>query len=166
MSSFKIRLQFRQVVALKPDEVEEQIQTSIAEQSDRCELKRFSGFLCLRIPEQDQHFWSPRLHLNLESTGEGETLIRGVYGPNANVWALFLYGYIIVGFLGFVSGIFAFCQWSIGSRPWGFWIFGGFLAAALALYAIAQIGQKLGAQQTFLLHQVYESAIGTPVTLH
>ncbi|MEM1293842.1 MAG: hypothetical protein AAGH89_00660, partial [Verrucomicrobiota bacterium] len=140
MSSFKIRPQFRQVVAQKPEDVENQILASVEKQSDRCVIRRFAGFLCLRIPDDDQHFWSPRLHLNLEETEDGETMIRGAYGPNANVWGLFLYGYIMVGFLGLISGIFAFSQWSIGAHPWGFWILGGFLLAAIALYVIAQIG--------------------------
>jgi hypothetical protein len=31
---------------------------------------------------------------------------------------------------------------------------------------VAQFGQKLGAWQTFLLHQAYESAIGQSVEIH
>jgi hypothetical protein len=37
---------------------------------------------------------------------------------------------------------------------------------ALALYFMAQLGQKLGAQQTFLLHQEIETALGQPITIH
>jgi hypothetical protein len=33
------------------------------------------------------------------------------------------------------------------------------VALALALYVLAQFGQKLAAQQTFLLHRVYEDAV-------
>lgn len=49
--------------------------------------------------------------------------------------------------------------------PWGLWIFGGMVAVAVGLYVSAQFGQKLGARQTFLLHQIYESAMGATVEI-
>jgi hypothetical protein len=33
------------------------------------------------------------------------------------------------------------------------------------MYLTAQFGQKIGAQQTFLLHQIYESAVGQSVEI-
>ncbi len=166
MSSFNIRPRFRQVLEISPQELQDRIVSFVENENCRCDVKSFPGFLCLRIPEEDQHFWSPRLHLHMEETEEGKTLIRGIYGPNANVWSLFLYGYIIIGFLGFITGVFAFSQLMIGYHPWGFWIFGTVIACAIALYLIAQTGQKLGAQQTFLLHRIYEDSIGQPIAVH
>jgi hypothetical protein len=129
-------------------------------------VKNFSGFVCLRIPSQDRHFWSPRLNLSLTPTEDGKSQIQGVYGPNANVWSLFLYGYLITGSLALFSGILGFVQLSLEIKAWGLWIFGAVLAAAAGLYLLAQFGQKLGAAQTFQLHQIYESAMGRKVDIH
>lgn len=137
----------------------------VSREGSRCVAKSFPGFLALRIPEEDQHFWSPRLQLSFEESGDHETLIQGSYGPNANVWSLFLYSWLVVGSLGTFSGILGFSQRMIGIRAWGLWIFGAMLAAAVGLYLLAQFGQKLGAQQTFLLHQAYEAAIGDSVEI-
>ena len=67
---------------------------------------------------------------------------------------------------GFGIGVFGFAQCLIGQRPWALWIFGAMLAAGIGLYVIAQFGQKLGALQTFRLHQIYEAAMGRTVEIH
>lgn len=166
MSSFLIRPRFSQVVDFDAETVRRRLADRVEQDGGRVELKSFPDYLCLRIPEKDRHFWSPRLNLSLETTGAGQTEIQGIYGPNGNVWSLYIFGYLIIGSLGLFSGILGFCQWSLGNRPWGLWIFGVMVAAAAALYLVAQIGQKLGAWQTFLLHGTYESAIGGQVEVH
>ena len=165
MSSFRIRPRFTQTVDLDIETVQQRLFARANREDSRCEVKSFPGFISLRIPEQDQHFWSPQLNLSLEPDGHDKTVIHGIYGPNTNVWSLFLYGYLFVGSLGLFSGILGFAQWMIGSRAWGLWIFGAMLAAAIALYVIAQFGQKIGARQTFLLHLTYEDAMGLPVEI-
>jgi hypothetical protein len=160
MSSFHIRPRFSQTVDLELEAVQERIVNHIDQEDSRCEVKRFPEFLSLRIPEKDAHFWSPQLNLSLEATEDGKTIIHGIYGPNPNVWSLFLYGYLIVGSLAVFAAIFGFSQWAIGRQPWGLWVLGVMLVFALGLYIVAQFGQKLGAWQTFLLHQTYEAAIG------
>ncbi len=166
MSSFRIRPVFSQVVELAPDEVRERIVQAVERDGGgRFEVKNFPNFVCLRIREADRHFWSPRLNLSIEETADGYARIEGTYGPNANVWGLFLYGYLLIGTLGIFAGVFGFAQWMIGMQPWGLWILGGLGFFAAALYVTAQFGQKLGARQMFTIHQAYESAVGTLVEI-
>ena len=166
MSSFLIRPRFSQSVDFDGETIRQKLADQVARDGDRVELKSFPDFLCLRIPEKDRQWWSPRLSLSLETTNDGKTLIQGIYGPNGNLWSLYLYGYLIVGSLGLFSGILGLCQWKLANLPWGLWIFGVMVAAAAALYLAAQFGQKLGARQTFLLHHCYESAVGQAVEIH
>jgi hypothetical protein len=166
MSSFRIRPVFSQVVDFAPDEVRARIVHTVEQDGGgRFEVKNFPNFVCLRIREADRHFWSPRLNLSIEETASGHARIEGTYGPNANVWGLFLYGYLLIGTMGIFVGVFGFAQWMIGMQPWGLWILGGLMVLAAALYLTAQFGQKLGARQMFMIHQAYESAIGTMVDI-
>ncbi|MBC8127991.1 MAG: hypothetical protein H8M99_12690 [Gloeobacteraceae cyanobacterium ES-bin-144] len=165
MSSFLIRPSFSQIIDLGIEETREMIVKEVNRENECCEVKSFPSFVCLRIPEVDRHFWSPRLNLSLKPTEDGKTLVEGTYGPNANVWSIFIYAYLITGSVGLFSGILGFCQKMIGHQPWGLWIFGVVLTTAAALYVFAQFGQKLGARQTFLLHQIYESAMGGTVEI-
>jgi hypothetical protein len=162
---FSIRPRFTQTLDLGPEEAQRRLARAVEEGTDPCEMKIFPGFICLRIPEQDRHFWSPRLNLGLETTEDGRTRIEGIYGPNANVWSLFLYGYLIVGTLGLFSGIFGLAQCLIGRPPWALWIFGAMLALALGLHALARSGRKLGELQTLRLHRIYEAAMGRAAEL-
>ncbi len=167
MSSFHIRPRFHQEVESNPETFRDQLVSRLRQQGDRFEIKSFPDFVCLRIHERDRHFWSPRLNLSLEPGEEGKTVVHGIYGPNANVWSLMLFSYLIVGFLGIIAGVIAFSHWMIGSgQTWGYWLLGIAVAGLLSLYLVAQVGQKLGAQQTFLLHQTYEAAVGKPVDIH
>jgi hypothetical protein len=166
MSSFRLRPRFTHALPVSVDAAREQIVAKLKQDGARCEVKNFPGFICLRVPEEDRHYWSPRLNLSLDATPDGHTKIEGTYGPNANMWSSFLYGYMIVGSVGLFSGMLGACQRCLGMTAWGLWIFGAMLAIAIGMYLLAQFGQKIGAQQTFLLHQIYESAVDQKVEIH
>lgn len=159
MSSPRIRPRFSLVVDLETEEAQRRIFGQVEADHVQCEVKTFKGYMSLRIPEADRHFWSPRLTLAFDQIEDGKTELVGVYGPNANVWSLFLYGYLIVGSLWVFSGILGFVQLSMGNSAWGLWIFGVMSVAMVVLYLLAQMGQKLGAEQTTLLHGIVESAM-------
>ncbi len=89
----------------------------------------------------------------------------GTYGPSTNVWAAFLYGYLLVGSIGLFSGLLGACQFWLGMQAWGLWIATLMLLIAAGMYLSAQLGQKIGAQQTFTLHQIYEAAVSQSVVI-
>jgi hypothetical protein len=165
MSSFRLRPRFSHTVDLGMEDMRERLVRQAREDGDRCEVKCFPGYLTLRIPEADQHQWSPQLNLSLESDTPGKTRVEGTYGPNTNVWSAYLYAYLLVGTAGIFSGIFGACQWFIGETAWGLGVFALMVVLAVGLYILAQFGQKLAAQQTFLLHRVYEDAVGHAVVV-
>ena len=83
-----------------------------------------------------------------------------------------------------IGGACATCPWGAMSevvkeamQPYGwdiqicYYCAGGprearMVAGAIGLYISAQFGQKLGAIQTFRLHQIYEAAIGRTADIH
>jgi hypothetical protein len=164
MSGLRLRPGFSHVLDLGVEEARTTI-TRHAGDGGECEVLDFPGFVCLRIPERERRFWSPRLHLSLEPEGEGKTRVQGTYGPNANMWSSFLYGYLLVGSAGLFSGILGFCQWSLGMCAWGLWIFATMLAGAIGMYGAACAGRRLAQAQTLLLHRIYEQSVGTAVEL-
>ena len=166
MSSFRIRPRFVHRVAESPSIVRRQLIEALAAHAATLELRPFHDFIGLHIGERERRHWSPRLFLHLQPAPEGGTLIEGVYGPEVEVWGVFVYGYLITGLLSVFATIFGSAQLFVGHWPWGFWVVGGMAAVAGGLYLAAQMGQKLGAWQTFQLHQAYESAIGARTEIH
>jgi len=158
LSSFRVRPRFEQTISLSPEAVRERILGSLREHSPELVVKDFPGFVGIHMPDADRRYWSPRLFLSLDPAPEGGTRIEGIYGPEIEIWSVFLYGYLSTGLLGTFSGILGGAQLFVESYPWGFWVCGGMAFLALLLYLFAQLGQKLGAWQTFRLHQAYTAA--------
>ncbi|MBX3750594.1 MAG: hypothetical protein KF897_10955 [Opitutaceae bacterium] len=158
-TSFCVRPRFQQTVALAPDVARRRILDALATQADALEVKVFPGMIGLHIAEAQRRYWSPRLILSFEPAPAGTTRIEGIYGPEIEVWSVFLYGYLITGMIGMFSGILGCAQLFVKAAPWGLWVCGAMAAVAALLYLSAQLGQKLGAWQTFQLHQAYQAAL-------
>jgi hypothetical protein len=166
VSSFRIRPQFEHTLALSPEATRARLGESFRQRAEVFEVHDFPGFLGLHIHERDRRFWSPRLLLEFEPTDDGLTRVHGTYGPETEVWSIFLYGYLLTGLGGMFGGVFGISQLWIGAEPWGLWIIGTMAVLAGLLYLGAQLGQKLGAWQTFQLHQAYQEAVKRPAELH
>ena len=110
MTSVRIRPRFKAKYRMKPEEVGELVRKHMAELDCGCSAKILPGFIVLNVRKQEEHFWSPQLSLSFEVDEENEefTIIRGLYGPNPTVWALFTYGYAALGILATFLGMYGF----------------------------------------------------------
>ena len=160
LSSFRLRPRFEETVPAPPDAAHATLVRGLADHAPDLVVKPFPGFIGIHLPDAERRQWSPRLFVSLEPTPEGHTHITGLYSPEIEVWAVFLYGYLITGLLGTFSGLYGFAQLAIDDSPWAFYITGSMAILAGLLYLAAQLGQKLGAWQTIRLHQAYQAAMG------
>jgi hypothetical protein len=144
-------------------EIQALIEEGLTKEGCDCTATVSPGFIVLRIPPEERHYWSPQLTITLEETEEEGTVIRGLYGPNPTVWAMFFYGYAALGILGLFTAMVGTSQWMLKKPAPILWALPVFAGLALILYVIAQTGQKLGAEQTFTLHHFYEDTVGKRV---
>lgn len=165
MSSFRIRPRFKHLVTKKVEEVECEIIAFLEDTQEIYTAGFLQGHTHLLIPVKERHFWSPQLHLSTEQTEEG-TIIRGLYGPNPTVWGLFFFGYLALGMAFFFTGIWGLSKWSLGQPAGILWALPILAAAALGLYLIAQMGQKVGAEQMYRLHHFYEEIFEDKVKIN
>lgn len=162
MTSFRIRPRFQVVVPDEPAAIVEKLAAAIAQPDSPCTGRAIPGHAVLTMPAEAQHFWSPQLDLSIEAHPEG-ALIRGLYGPNPEVWLLFAFGYGITGVLALFISIFGFTRVSLGMEAPILWILPVLGGLAVALYIASQLGQKLGAEQTFTLHHFFEKTVAAKV---
>jgi len=165
MSSYRIRPRFRQISHMSKQEVEETLKEKLADASSSCTANLSPGFITLKIPPEERHYWSPQLTLTLEEH-EGGTLIRGLYGPNPTVWSMFMFGYAALGSITFFVAIIGFSNYSLGVDSSILWFLPLLIGIGIGLYIIAQLGQKTGAQQMFTLHHFYEDTLGEKVRIY
>lgn len=99
----------------------------------------------MQLPQKEQNFWSPRLHLELFETPEKTTEIKGFFGPNPSVWTMFMFFHVVVGTLFLADMIWLYSNFtlktSIGLQI-GIGI--GLIIIWFLLYAGGTIGKKKG----------------------
>ncbi|MTI38527.1 hypothetical protein [Fulvivirga lutimaris] len=155
MSSFRIRPRFKHQIAGQKEGLENLIKEKLKTQK-QFKSTHLPGHIYIKIHPSQQHFWSPQLHLTFEQDDEN-VIIRGLYGPNPTVWAVFFFGYIILSLLACFIAVWGFSLWSLDKSVeilWGLPVL-SFIAAAM--YLAGQFGQKMAAQQMFDIHHFYES---------
>ncbi|MBS0000916.1 MAG: hypothetical protein KFF73_18175 [Cyclobacteriaceae bacterium] len=164
MTSFRIRPRFRQMRNEKPDEIEKALKKMVELNKGLFTGTFMDGHIIIKINQQRRHFWSPQLNLSLENI-QDITVIRGLYGPNPTVWAVFFFGYACLAILFTIAGMLLLSQYVLGLETRLWWTLPACFIAAAILYLIAQFGQKIGASQMFDLHHFYEETVGEKVSI-
>jgi len=162
MSSFRIRPRFRQQVKASFEEIQNHMKESLEADKNPYSAIYLPNQITLKIVPEKRHFWSPQLNITLEEKDEG-TLIRGLYGPNPSIWAMFFFAYSALGVIILFAGMVVLSQYSLGMDAPLWWVIPFCSALAIIVYFIAQTGQKIGAQEMFELHHFYENTLGEKV---
>lgn len=164
MTSFRIRPRFRQLRNEKPEVIENALKKKIEINKDQFTGIFLENHITIKIHPRNRHFWSPQLNLSLEIIHD-ITVIRGLYGPNPTVWAVFFFGYSSLGIITLISGMLILSQYMLGLETKLWWVIPACIISALILYIIAQMGQKIGASQMFDLHHFYEETVGEKISI-
>ena len=165
MTSFRIRPKFEFYTQQSSEHVISTIKEALAKANEPFDFVEFPGHIILRIRKELQHYWSPQLNLELLPEEE-RTLIKGRYEPHPNVWTLFVLCYLALGIMALFVGIIGFSRRSLDMPATILWILPALAVCALLLYLVSQLGQKLGAEETFDLHHFLESHLDVKIHIH
>jgi uncharacterized membrane protein len=86
-----------------------------------------------------------------EDDDEDHTVIRCLLAPAPVAWTMFMFFYALTGFGALVGFMIASSQFSLDKEMWGLWMALGSLALGLALFLVAQGGQKLSKDEMLRL---------------
>ena len=76
-------------------------------------ITRIDDHVYIRFPKHKQKFWSPQLHLEINSIDENSCILRGLFGPNPTVWTLFIFLHFLIAGLFIAFGIWTYTNWSL-----------------------------------------------------
>jgi hypothetical protein len=164
MTSFRIRPRFRQLRNEKPEVIQDTLKKKIEANNEQFTGIFMEDHITIRIHPRTRHFWSPQLNLSLEIIQE-ITVIRGLYGPNPTVWAVFFFAYASLCIITLIASMLMLSQYMLGLEAELWWVIPACMVVALILYVIAQMGQKIGASQMFDLHHFYEETLGEKISI-
>lgn len=116
-------------------------------------------WLHIGLLNREKH--SPHLHLEIEKMEDGNTAIRGLYGPDPVLWTLFMFLHFVVAGIFIIFMMIAFSKWSL-NQSFGIDLMVMFMMANIwfLLYFIARLNRKKGLKQAkeleMLLNKIIE----------
>lgn len=157
IQSLRARPRFRKLLKAEDAEIIEEFK-QLGSKQDKVQVSVATHHIYLRIPKSEEHFWSPRLNLVIESHAKG-TLVRGLFGPKASIWTAFVFFYAMFGLATLAMLFWGLSQNTLDMYPWALWFVPGGLLTIGGIYLLTQFGQKLGFPQMLVLNEQFTSVI-------
>lgn len=151
-------------VALPRAELRARIEAALDRADSPCRGRTSTRNAALLIHEAQRHFWSPSIDLELDDEGP-TTRMWGRFGPQPDVWGLFLGLYAVSVFSTIAGLVLGFSQGFIGAPPWGLLVSLGSVAFGLVVYATSFVGQRLGHGQMIILETFLRDAAQVPIEI-
>jgi len=149
---------FRRLSQQHPDAIIQYIREHFEKHPTDLTLKIEKYYIKIGIPVNQQTFWSPQLGINIYESDEG-TVIRGLYGPKPNVWLLFWFGYIFLGFITLLAGMYVLSMKSLGIFSYFIYLlpftFGGFITLLIG----HKFGKKMGQPEIMKIKEFLEQPL-------
>ncbi|MDD3723557.1 MAG: GTP-binding protein [Lutibacter sp.] len=116
-------------------------------------VKVIDGHIVIDIPAEENHFWSPQLHIEIEQVKENKSIVKGLFGPKPQVWIFFMFIHFVmaIAFIGF--SIMAYVKRTLKS-DYKMALIITFVLPILwiVMYFLGRLGKKRGHQQMDELH--------------
>ncbi|QKX07252.1 GTP-binding protein [Aquimarina sp. TRL1] len=143
---FKVALNYTNKDALQ------RFETAKKEQKDVI-ITRVDDHVFLKIPKNQQHFWSPQLHLEINEKTSNSAILYGLFGPSPTVWTLFMFLHFIVAAIFIACSIWTYSNWSLGT-DYGIQLFLTLFMVLVwfILYAAGRIGRATGKKEMYFLY--------------
>jgi hypothetical protein len=157
----RVRPTFELTVDLSSSEVVARITSHLATARESVEPVMIQDQIVELVPHPSVvHMWSPQLRLELKEA-DGHTDIRARFSPHPHVWTLYLAIHAVGAFGTIGAAMFGLSQHLAGQSPWALWALPAAPVLAALVWALAFVGQGLGAEQMYALRRFVEEAIAT-----
>lgn len=118
-------------------------------------IKRLDEHIFIKFNPEQNDFWSPQLHLEIDEIDEKNCKIFGVFGPNPSLWTFFMFLHFGVATIFIILGIWAYSSASL-DKPYGLQlgIMGFMIIVWFVLYLFGRAGKSKGKPQMRELYQL------------
>jgi hypothetical protein len=109
--------------------------------------------LFLKVPETEQHYWSPELSVRIEiEEFTNYTTVSCLVGPRQSVWALWAFIYTSILLVTLFSGFFGWAQYNVDGYSGWLWVVPFGVIGLSTAFIASKIGQSKGRNQ--MLHLI------------
>jgi len=152
-----LRYRFEKVVTKSYDDILSscEILKETVEPDYKIKISGHHIWLHIGMLNREKH--SPHLHLEIEKMEDGNTAVRGLYGPDPVLWTMFMFLHFVVAGIFVIFSMIAFSKWSL-NQPFGFDLLVMFamVNSWFLLYFIARLNRKKGINQAKELEVLME----------
>jgi hypothetical protein len=116
--------------------------------------------LLLTVREEDTHFWSPHLDVQLEDAEGGGTCLSAVFAPHPQIWTTFVAVQILFALLSAAAAIYLVSVLLLSGNvlvPLAALV--AFLVGGGLAYGAAYVGQGIGSEQMYELRAFLDRAL-------
>ena len=71
-------------------------------------VQRLDEHVFIKFNENNHHFWSPQLHIEIDEIDIKNSKLYGVFGPNPSLWTFFMFLHFGVATVFIILGIWAY----------------------------------------------------------
>lgn len=154
----ELRPRFRRLARITPEEFTNRMQDALAAHDPEVLGTINDNYFSLRLPAEEQHFWSPVLTISVHPNEQGAS-IRGLCGPRPSVWLMFVFFYALLGFVAMIVMVMGFSQMNLGLRAGILWLLPVIAGIVGLMFLSARAGQRLARQEMHKLFAVYHTAM-------
>jgi len=124
-------------------------------------VTRIDDHVFIRFPKNQQHYWSPQLHLEINEKDKTSSTVYGLFGPNPTIWTMFMFLHFAVASLFIAFGIWAYTNFTL-DKSYAIQLFMAFLMVVFwfLLYAIGRMGKAKGTPEMYKLHEFMSVTLG------
>lgn len=134
-------------------------------QGTRFHISCVDDHIFIRLPRNQQHYWSPQLHLELMENEDGSSTVFGYFGPNPTVWTFFMFLHVVVGILFMVNLIWLYSNYNLGNTiSLQIAILLVLILAWFGLYLAGRMGKKRGKPGMHELYDFMNGVLKFPTT--
>ena len=161
MSLGPVRPRFHMRIAGPAAVHQTRLEAAVAQPDSQCVSRTLRDHIDITVKRDIRHRWSPCVQLEFQHEPESDTtVIHGLIGPHPDTWTLFAFINITLICIIAFGGLFGFAQLSQGWPAWGLGAVPAGLMGLAVMYGLSQIGRKCAAEQTHLLMNLIERALG------
>ena len=96
------------------DEILESFKNNLAKDSCKYCSKISGNHIFLDIPEEENHFWSPQLQVEVvKDKTNNKTIVKGILGPKPQIWTMFMFFHFVIAILFVVFFVWFYTNWSL-----------------------------------------------------
>lgn len=161
INAILLKPRFREELAESKAVILKKFGDVFAEKKHNFKTKLVDGHIVIDVPGEEDHFWSPQLHIEIVAEND-KTILKGLFGPKPQVWTLFMFFHFAVGLAFIVFLIMAYTQYSL-KQDYQFAMYMCIVMPIIWIlfYVFGQLGKKKGYNQMVELDDFVKSIISS-----